>query len=75
MNEDRCCYLAKPMGKSSRRSLPLRWIDCADKDVKHLKVKDWKTVAKSRDARRRPGPTQDCRAIEVEQIDINSFKN
>ncbi|GFV82500.1 uncharacterized transposon-derived protein F52C9.6 [Trichonephila clavipes] len=56
MNEDRCCkkiFLAKPMGNRSWDMPPLRWIDCVEKDLNILKVKNWKTVAKSRDARRK----------------------
>ncbi|GFX08320.1 uncharacterized protein TNCV_3268091 [Trichonephila clavipes] len=58
MNEDRCwknIFLAKPMKNRPRRRPPLRWIDCIEKDLNILKVKNWKTVAKSRDARRKPG--------------------
>ncbi|GFT60648.1 hypothetical protein TNCV_3583701 [Trichonephila clavipes] len=56
MNEDRCCkkiFLAKPMGSRPRGRPPLRWIDCDEKDLKILKVKNWKKVAKSRDAWKR----------------------
>ncbi|GFX25641.1 hypothetical protein TNCV_2082761 [Trichonephila clavipes] len=56
MNEDRCCkkiFLAKPMGNRPQDRPSLRWIDYVEKDLKILKVKNWKTVAKSRDARRR----------------------
>ncbi|GFW49306.1 hypothetical protein TNCV_3058161 [Trichonephila clavipes] len=61
MNEDRCCkriFLAKPMGNRPRGRPPLRWIDYAEKDPNILKVKNWKTDAKNRDAWRRPGSTQ-----------------
>ncbi|GFY15955.1 hypothetical protein TNCV_1286001 [Trichonephila clavipes] len=47
-NENRCCkkiFLAKPLGNGLRGSPPLRWIDCFEKD--------WKTVAKSIDVRRK----------------------
>ncbi|GFX16157.1 hypothetical protein TNCV_4704131 [Trichonephila clavipes] len=72
MNEDHCCkkiLLAKPVGNRPRGRSPLRWIDCVKKDLNILKVKNWKTVAKSRDAWRklledRLGPTQDCHVIE-----------
>ncbi|GFT09949.1 putative endonuclease-reverse transcriptase [Trichonephila clavipes] len=56
MNEDRCCkriFLTKPMGNKPRGKPPLRWIDCVEKDLNILMVKNWKTVAKSRDARRK----------------------
>ncbi|GFS78504.1 hypothetical protein TNCV_3147571 [Trichonephila clavipes] len=56
MNEDRCCkkiFLAKPIGNRPRGRLPLRWIGCVDKDLNILKVKNWKTVAKSRDSWRK----------------------
>ncbi|GFV97404.1 uncharacterized transposon-derived protein F52C9.6 [Trichonephila clavipes] len=56
MNEDSCCkkiFLAMPMGNRPRGRLPLRWIDCVKKDLSTLKAKNWKTVAKSRDARRK----------------------
>ncbi|GFT32594.1 endonuclease-reverse transcriptase [Trichonephila clavipes] len=55
MNEDRCCkkiFLAKSMGNRPRGRPPLRWIDCVEKDLNILKVKNWKTVAKSRNAPR-----------------------
>ncbi|GFW05215.1 putative endonuclease-reverse transcriptase [Trichonephila clavipes] len=51
MNEERCCkkiFLAKPMGNRPWGRLPLRWIDCIEIDLNILKVKNWKTVAKSR---------------------------
>ncbi|GFW62687.1 hypothetical protein TNCV_2624501 [Trichonephila clavipes] len=60
-------FLAKPMGNRPRGRPPLRWIDCFEKDVKILKVKNWKTVAKSRDTWRRPGPTQGCQVSEDEE--------
>ncbi|GFW23710.1 hypothetical protein TNCV_2032531 [Trichonephila clavipes] len=53
MNEDRCCkkiVLEKPVGKWTSGRSPLRWIDYVEKDINILKVKNWKTVAKSRDA-------------------------
>ncbi|GFU70357.1 hypothetical protein TNCV_2916201 [Trichonephila clavipes] len=56
MNEDGCCkkiFLAKPMGNGPRGRSPLRWIDCVEKDLDVLRVKNWKTVAISRDARRK----------------------
>ncbi|GFU75815.1 uncharacterized protein TNCV_1652751 [Trichonephila clavipes] len=56
MNEDRCCkkiFLAKPMGNRPRGGPPLRWIDCVEKDLYVFKVKNWKTVSKSRDAWRK----------------------
>ncbi|GFV99475.1 uncharacterized transposon-derived protein F52C9.6 [Trichonephila clavipes] len=56
LNEDRCCkkiFLAKPMGNRPRGRPPLRWIDCVKKDLNILKFKNWRTVAKSRDAWRR----------------------
>ncbi|GFT97916.1 hypothetical protein TNCV_2168121 [Trichonephila clavipes] len=44
-----------------------------------LKVKNWKTVAKSRDAGenfwRRPGLTKGCRAIEEEGYQTGKYKN
>ncbi|GFS89430.1 hypothetical protein TNCV_1809551 [Trichonephila clavipes] len=67
MNEDCCCkkiFLAKPKGNKPRGQTPLRWIDCVENDLKVLKIKNWETIVKSRDAWRRPEPTQDCRAIE-----------
>ncbi|GFT01944.1 hypothetical protein TNCV_3056871 [Trichonephila clavipes] len=70
MNEDRSCkkiFLAKPMGNRPQSRPLLRWNDCVEKDLKILKVKNWKTVAKSRDVWRRPGPTQGCQAIEEGQ--------
>ncbi|GFY34954.1 hypothetical protein TNCV_155271 [Trichonephila clavipes] len=51
MNENRCCkkvFLAKPMGNRPLDRPLLRWTDCVKKD--NIKVKNWKTVAKSRDA-------------------------
>ncbi|GFU33021.1 uncharacterized transposon-derived protein F52C9.6 [Trichonephila clavipes] len=56
MNEDRCCkkiFLTKAMGNKPRGRPPLRWIDCVDKDLKILKIKNWKKVAESRDAWKR----------------------
>ncbi|GFU19713.1 hypothetical protein TNCV_3960631 [Trichonephila clavipes] len=56
MNEDRCCkkiFLVKRMELRPRGRLPLRWIDCVEKDLKILKVKNLKIVAKSRNAWRR----------------------
>ncbi|GFU77358.1 hypothetical protein TNCV_3174361 [Trichonephila clavipes] len=56
MNEDRCCkkiFLAKSMGNRPRGRPPLRWIDSVEKDLNILKIKNWKTVANSRDASRR----------------------
>ncbi|GFV15811.1 hypothetical protein TNCV_987941 [Trichonephila clavipes] len=75
MNEDRCCkkiFQAKPMGYRPRGRSSLRWSDCVEKDLKILKVKNWKIVAKIRDAWRenfwkRPEPTQGCQAIEDEE--------
>ncbi|GFX78265.1 hypothetical protein TNCV_5136121 [Trichonephila clavipes] len=60
MNEDRCCkkiFLAKHIGNRPRADNPLGWIDCVEKDLNILKVKNWKTVSKSRDAWRRLGLT------------------
>ncbi|GFU40766.1 hypothetical protein TNCV_4793711 [Trichonephila clavipes] len=54
-NEDHCCkkiFLAKPIGNRHRGRPPFRWIECVEKDLKILKVKNWKK-AKSRDAWRR----------------------
>ncbi|GFW20369.1 putative endonuclease-reverse transcriptase [Trichonephila clavipes] len=45
MNKDRCCkkiFLAKSMGNRPRGRPPLRGIDYFEKDVKLLKVKNWK---------------------------------
>ncbi|GFS48228.1 uncharacterized protein TNCV_2296231 [Trichonephila clavipes] len=56
MDEDRCCkkiFPAKPMGNRSRGRHPLRWINSIEKDLNILKVRNWKTVAKSRDAWRK----------------------
>ncbi|GFW89648.1 hypothetical protein TNCV_1025321 [Trichonephila clavipes] len=72
MKENRFCkktFLAKPTGSRPRGRPPLRWIDCVENDLKILKIKNWKTVAKNRDVpgkdfRRRPVFTQGCRAIE-----------
>ncbi|GFY01323.1 hypothetical protein TNCV_5077891 [Trichonephila clavipes] len=41
------------MGNRPRGKPPLRWIGCFEKDLKILKVKNWKTIAKSREAWRR----------------------
>ncbi|GFW05270.1 hypothetical protein TNCV_3357891 [Trichonephila clavipes] len=52
MNEERYCkkiFLAKPMGNRP----PLRWVDSVENDLNILKVKNWKNVAKSRDAWRK----------------------
>ncbi|GFX68551.1 hypothetical protein TNCV_1799641 [Trichonephila clavipes] len=73
MDEDRCCkkiYLAKSMGNRPRGRPPLRWIDCVEKDLNIFKVKNWRTVTKSRDAWRRPGPTKGCRAIEESRFQL-----
>ncbi|GFW51925.1 uncharacterized transposon-derived protein F52C9.6 [Trichonephila clavipes] len=75
MNEDRCCKkfsLAKSMGNRPRDKPPLRWIDCFEKDLRILKVKNWKTSVKSRDVWRRPGPTQGGRVIEEECFENRS---
>ncbi|GFY10879.1 putative endonuclease-reverse transcriptase [Trichonephila clavipes] len=56
MNGDRCSKkisLAKCMGNTPRGRPPLGWIDCVEKDLNILKVKNWKIVAKSRDTRRK----------------------
>ncbi|GFW79975.1 putative endonuclease-reverse transcriptase [Trichonephila clavipes] len=48
MNEDRCCkkiFLAKPVGNRFRGRPPLTWIDCGEKDLNILKVKNGKTFA------------------------------
>ncbi|GFX44520.1 hypothetical protein TNCV_4713461 [Trichonephila clavipes] len=53
MKEDRCCkktFLAKSNGNRPWGRPPLRWADCIKKELNILKVKNWKTVAKSRDA-------------------------
>ncbi|GFV00450.1 hypothetical protein TNCV_3644281 [Trichonephila clavipes] len=53
MNEQRYSkniFRAMPIGNRPRGILPLRWIDCVEKDLNILKVKNWKTVAKSSDA-------------------------
>ncbi|GFV93164.1 hypothetical protein TNCV_573031 [Trichonephila clavipes] len=53
MKEYRCCkeiFLAKPLRNRPRGRVLLRWIDCVEKDLSILKVKNWKTVDKSRDA-------------------------
>ncbi|GFT52267.1 hypothetical protein TNCV_9011 [Trichonephila clavipes] len=70
MNEDRCykkIFLAKPMGNRPRGRPTLRWIDCVEKDLNILKVKNWKTVAKSRDAwikvLEKAMPFQGCRTL------------
>ncbi|GFX82322.1 hypothetical protein TNCV_973341 [Trichonephila clavipes] len=50
INDGRCCkkiFLAKPMGNRPGGRPPLRWIDCVEKDLKILKVKNWKRVEKS----------------------------
>ncbi|GFV53423.1 hypothetical protein TNCV_2205591 [Trichonephila clavipes] len=48
-------HWAKPMGNRprGRPTTPFKWIDCVEKDLNILKVKKWKTVAKSRDAWRK----------------------
>ncbi|GFU55413.1 hypothetical protein TNCV_2550021 [Trichonephila clavipes] len=77
MNEDRCCkkiFLTKPMGKRPRSRPPFRWVECVERDLKIVKIKNWKTVAKSRYAWRRQGRTQGCRAIEEEDINYDSLK-
>ncbi|GFT37778.1 hypothetical protein TNCV_4128561 [Trichonephila clavipes] len=56
MKEDRCfkkIFLAKPMGNRLQGRPPLRWIDSVEKDLHILKVKNWKTIGKSRDAWRK----------------------
>ncbi|GFV44140.1 reverse transcriptase domain-containing protein [Trichonephila clavipes] len=56
MTKDRCCkkiFLVKPMGNRSRGRLQFKLIDCVEKDLNILKVKNWKTVAKNRDAWRK----------------------
>ncbi|GFV21936.1 uncharacterized transposon-derived protein F52C9.6 [Trichonephila clavipes] len=48
-NENRCCkkiFLAKPMGNRPRGRPPLRWIGCAETNLKILKVKNSKKVQK-----------------------------
>ncbi|GFX06956.1 hypothetical protein TNCV_1202711 [Trichonephila clavipes] len=81
MNEDRCCkkiLLAKPMGNRPQGRPLLRWIDCVEKDLKILKVKNLKKVAKSRDAWKRL--LEKARAVEPlekniqENIKFNLFK-
>ncbi|GFW40295.1 putative endonuclease-reverse transcriptase [Trichonephila clavipes] len=65
MNEDCCCkkiFLSEPMGNRPQGKPPLRWTDCVEKDLNILKVKSWKTIAKSRDARRRL--LEKARAVE-----------
>ncbi|GFW17251.1 hypothetical protein TNCV_1957221 [Trichonephila clavipes] len=56
MNEDcssKKMLLEKPMGNIPRGRPPLRWIDCVENDLNILKIKNWKTVAKNRDAWRK----------------------
>ncbi|GFS57212.1 epidermal growth factor receptor substrate 15-like 1 [Trichonephila clavipes] len=56
MNEDRCfkkIFLAKPVGNKPWGRRLLSWIDCVKKDLNILKVKNFKTVAKGRDAWRK----------------------
>ncbi|GFY15266.1 hypothetical protein TNCV_1570771 [Trichonephila clavipes] len=56
MDEARCrkkIFLTKPMGNRPRGRTPARWIDCVEKDLNILKVKNLKTVAKNRDACRK----------------------
>ncbi|GFX03071.1 hypothetical protein TNCV_4288541 [Trichonephila clavipes] len=71
MNEQRICtkiFLEKPMENRPRGRLKFQWTDCVEKGLNILKVKNWKTAAKSKDAWRRPGPTRGCKAIEEEVI-------
>ncbi|GFU76938.1 hypothetical protein TNCV_4520941 [Trichonephila clavipes] len=49
MNEARCCkeiFLAKPMRNKPWYRPSLRWIECDEKNLYILNVKNWKTVAK-----------------------------
>ncbi|GFU03298.1 hypothetical protein TNCV_3338241 [Trichonephila clavipes] len=77
MNEGRYSkktFLAKPMGNIPLGRPPFKWIDCVEKNLNILKVKNWKTVAKSKDAWRKflkkcQGPP---RAI-VEELTKNLF--
>ncbi|GFW37604.1 hypothetical protein TNCV_4028001 [Trichonephila clavipes] len=77
MNEDRCCkkiFLAMPMGNSPRADSPLRWIDCVEKDLKILRVKNWKKFLKVEMSGKdfwRPGSTQGCRAIKEDVLKHN----
>ncbi|GFU01639.1 hypothetical protein TNCV_1521801 [Trichonephila clavipes] len=67
MNEDRCSkkiFLAKPMENRPRGRIPLRWIDCIEKDIKNLNVKNWKKVPKSRDAWKKLLEKTRARAVE-----------
>ncbi|GFX29860.1 hypothetical protein TNCV_4749891 [Trichonephila clavipes] len=60
--------LAKPIGNGPQSKPPLRRIYGVQKELKLLKVKNWKTLAKSRDAWKRlleeVRTPQGCRAIE-----------
>ncbi|GFX38056.1 hypothetical protein TNCV_3836551 [Trichonephila clavipes] len=72
MNEDSCCkkiLLTKAMENKPRSRLPLKCINCVEKDLNILKVKNWKTVSKVRDAWRKllekvSPPPPPSRAVE-----------
>ncbi|GFY30839.1 hypothetical protein TNCV_3119991 [Trichonephila clavipes] len=74
MNEDRFCkktFLVKCMENRPRGRPPLRWIDYVGKDLIILKVKNWRTLSKSRSAWRKllekakahPGLSRNSRRI------------
>ncbi|GFW14157.1 uncharacterized protein TNCV_3547461 [Trichonephila clavipes] len=76
MNADRCSkniFLAKPMENRPRGRLPLRWINCIEKDLKTLKgQKTGKQLPKvemdGENFWRRPESIQGCRTFEEENL-------
>ncbi|GFV09107.1 hypothetical protein TNCV_138981 [Trichonephila clavipes] len=73
---DRCSkniFLAKPMENRPRGRLPLRWINCIEKDLKTLKgQKTGKQLPKvemdGENFWRRPESIQGCRTFEEENL-------
>ncbi|GFV77578.1 hypothetical protein TNCV_1071071 [Trichonephila clavipes] len=58
------------MGNRPRGKPSIRWIDCIEEDLDILKVKNWKTVAQSREAWRRPGLDLE---LEMNEDDIEEL--
>ncbi|GFW75590.1 hypothetical protein TNCV_4427731 [Trichonephila clavipes] len=52
---------------------PLRWFDCVAMDIKILKIKNWKKVAKIGDTLKRllEGPPKGCRTTDEEEDNQN----
>lgn len=53
MNSERSTlkiFLARPTGTRARGRPNLRWVDCLERDLTILRVKNWKTMAKRRTA-------------------------